>query len=267
MPAEVLASNSSFTVPYRTGVTTWSNTQAQGQDKVHKFKVNCGHPFEGHPLETDGPPVTCITSDNVSYALTYATPQTATGAIDLTVAGVTSGMTFTWTNAAGTVVGQTEDLTHVSAGVYCVEIKLDCCSFYDCVEVKDCSLSLTPAISQPASGTSNGSIALSMNNGTEPYQILWSNGATTNSIHGLAPGVYSVTVQDANHCMAIQSFTMLACPVIQVSAYPILGTPTSCQAEDGYIKMLSAPSASGGLSPYIFHWEDLSGNLLQTSIH
>ncbi len=45
-----------------------------------------------------------------------------------------------------------------------------------------------------------GSITIRPSNGTPPYTYLWNTGATTSVISGLAPGVYSVTVQDANGC-------------------------------------------------------------------
>jgi hypothetical protein len=50
-----------------------------------------------------------------------------------------------------------------------------------------------------ASGT-DGSIDLSVSGGTTAYSYSWSNGATTQDITGLAPGIYTVTVTDANGC-------------------------------------------------------------------
>ncbi|MEO6759186.1 MAG: SprB repeat-containing protein, partial [Saprospiraceae bacterium] len=151
---------------------------------------------------------------------------------------------------------------NVPAGVYCIEILQDCCTFSDCIEIKNCTLDATATVTQPATGASNGSVLLTMTNGTEPYQIQWSTGATSNPLTGLAPGTYSVTVQDAYHCSVVKSATLLACPAIQVSVNAIPHKPTSCDQLDGYIQVLSAPGATGGLTPYSFQWEDAEGNWL-----
>jgi hypothetical protein len=38
--------------------------------------------------------------------------------------------------------------------------------------------------------------------GKDPYNILWSNGATTDIITNLAPGFYCITLTDGNGCTA-----------------------------------------------------------------
>ncbi len=69
-------------------------------------------------------------------------------------------------------------------------------------------------------GDLNGSISLSLNNGTTPYTITWSNGMTQQNISGLAAGTYSVTVVDNNACEDIQTFELtngsVVAPVIGV---------------------------------------------------
>jgi hypothetical protein len=59
----------------------------------------------------------------------------------------------------------------------------------------------------PASCSGNdGCISLNVTGGVTPYYYLWSNGVTTMNICGLACGVYSVTVIDANGCEATKSW-------------------------------------------------------------
>lgn len=46
----------------------------------------------------------------------------------------------------------------------------------------------------------NGTAQAVVSGGTVPYQYLWSNGSTTASVNGLAPGTYNVTVTDSKGC-------------------------------------------------------------------
>jgi gliding motility-associated-like protein len=60
---------------------------------------------------------------------------------------------------------------------------------------------ITAAIVQPnCSNELKGSISLSVNSGTVPFQYLWNTQQTADSIVSLDPGIYHVTVTDANQC-------------------------------------------------------------------
>lgn len=54
-------------------------------------------------------------------------------------------------------------------------------------------------------GLANGTATATAANGTAPYTYLWATGATTAQIIGLAAGVYSVEVTDANGCVTVDS--------------------------------------------------------------
>ncbi|MEM8907703.1 MAG: SprB repeat-containing protein, partial [Bacteroidota bacterium] len=47
-------------------------------------------------------------------------------------------------------------------------------------------------------GDQNGTLSANVTGGTAPYTYLWNTGATTSSLDNMAPGVYLVTVTDAN---------------------------------------------------------------------
>ncbi len=78
-----------------------------------------------------------------------------------------------------------------------------------------CTTDLSFVISEPAAivleavatssgcnGSADGSITVFVTGGTPPYIYEWSNGATGPTIDNLPPGLYTVTVTDANGCTA-----------------------------------------------------------------
>lgn len=49
-------------------------------------------------------------------------------------------------------------------------------------------------------GNGLGGVVLQVTGGAAPYIYFWNNGVTISEVHNLAPGVYTVTVTDANGC-------------------------------------------------------------------
>lgn len=130
----------------------------------------------------------------------------AAGAVDLTVSSGTAPFNITWSHGA-----TTEDLDGLSAGSYTVSI-VDAagCTFQGTYEVQQpAAITFDTLVSSHASGynvsafgAQDGSIANAVSGGSAPYLFAWSNGATTESIAGLAAGTYSLMVTDANGCTA-----------------------------------------------------------------
>ncbi|WP_460504239.1 SprB repeat-containing protein, partial [Hymenobacter agri] len=123
-----------------------------------------------------------------------------TGSVALTVSGGTAPFAYRWSNGA-----TTQSLSGLTAGTYSVTV----------TDANGCSATASATISEPtqlratasATGTtcydaSNGAMTLAVSGGTAPYTYLWSNGATTQNLSGLAAGTYTVTVTDAGGCTA-----------------------------------------------------------------
>ena len=64
------------------------------------------------------------------------------------------------------------------------------------------------SISSTCSNCPDGSAEVSPSGGTAPYSYLWSNGGTTSLISNLLPGIYNVTITDANACEMTESVTV-----------------------------------------------------------
>jgi len=95
-------------------------------------------------------------------------------------------------------------------------------------------------------GASTGSIDLSVVGGSGSYTYLWSNGATTQDISGLAAGTYTVTITESNGCTVTgtQSFTITEPALVVVSSAvkkSYNGADLSCAtATDGEITVTGA---------------------------
>ncbi|MFK8163802.1 MAG: T9SS type A sorting domain-containing protein [Lewinella sp.] len=83
--------------------------------------------------------------------------------------------------------------------------------------------------------------------GTAPFTYLWSNGATTQNIEGLAAGFYSLTLTDADGCVSVQGINIGSSSRIRLSLQEIGG---SCDANDT-LHFLN-PLVFGGVEPYAF---------------
>ena len=107
------------------------------------------------------------------------------------------------------------------------------------------------------SDSSNGKIYINMSAGTPPYRYVWSPAAgAADSITGLAPGTFYVTVTDAGGCVGHDIFKLTLPTAI---AMRIDSTPITCfNAANGKL----SDSAWGGRGPYNITWTPGGANPL-----
>jgi hypothetical protein len=132
--------------------------------------------------------------------------------------------------------------------------------FYDTLQSKCLSLKASLKKSDVTCyGGTNGSSAVTVEEGVPPYTFAWSTGANTQSVSGLVAGPYTVTVKDATG-----SSISLETTISQPNPLSITGdiTHASCNGiADGAVNI----SVSGGTGPYSFVWntgtatEDIGG--------
>ena len=202
-----------------------------------------------------------VGTDNVTITATPVVTNTtctaSIGAINITVSGGTSPYTYLWSNGA-----TTEDISGLAAGTYTVTITdANGCTtnLPFTVETNNVTITATPVVTNTTCTASIGAINITVSGGTSPYTYLWSNGATTEDISGLAAGNYTVTITDANGCTTNMPITV-GTDNVTITATPVV-TNTTCTASIGAINI----TVSGGTSPYTYLWsngattEDLTG--------
>ncbi len=107
------------------------------------------------------------------------------------------------------------------------------------------------ATGETSQNANDGTATSNPTGGSGGFSFLWSTGGTTATITGLDPGVYTVTVTDAEGCTAeqsviVNSFECLALTIVaQVSDARCYG---SC---DGIIEVIDV---NGGSAPYTYEW-------------
>ena len=123
--------------------------------------------------------------------------------VDLTAvvgSGAQQPVTAVWSNGAQGLINN-----DLAAGTYTITIT----DFGGCTAIASKTVtSPTPLVvtvsttDETAAGANDGTAEVSVSGGTGGYIYTWSNGNSTDSIGGLAPGIYSVTVVDQNDCTA-----------------------------------------------------------------
>ncbi|MBI4931814.1 MAG: hypothetical protein HY841_13690, partial [Bacteroidetes bacterium] len=80
----------------------------------------------------------------------------------------------------------------------------------DFYEWNPCTIMSTTVTASPDTCTTNGAATVSATGGSSPYSYLWSTGASTSAITGLAPGTYSVLITDNVGCTTSSTANIIA---------------------------------------------------------
>ncbi|MBW8049725.1 MAG: PKD domain-containing protein [Cytophagales bacterium] len=135
------------------------------------------------------------------------------------------------------------------------------CKAVDSVTISELPSSIINIIGTDVNcnGANDGNVDLTVSGNSSSYIFSWSNGANTEDISGLLPGIYIVTVADSLGCVANDSVIIGEPPALNTS---IVSTGVSCKGEsDGAVDL----TLSGGVPPYTYNWssgdttEDISG--------
>ena len=180
-------------------------------------------------------------------------------------------MTYTWSPAAGLSATNVNDpwASPANTTAYNVEIVHQCDTAFDTAVVTvtqpnfNAFAQVSPAL---CNDSCDGTVALSVVNGTGSYSFDWNVGDTTANVSDLCAGTYTVTIQDVDPnspnylCFLEESYTINEPSALVNNMTNV--SKTSCP--DGQTCDASATSnVTGGVFPYSYIWS--SGEPFQTA--
>ncbi|MEZ4913592.1 MAG: choice-of-anchor L domain-containing protein [Chitinophagales bacterium] len=189
--------------------------------------------------------------------------------VDVSITGNSTPITYVWTNAQTTNVGQGTvnglvSLNNIPSGAYTLSITdANGCTDTQNFSVSDAS---APAISggniiETTCSVANGGVnGINVSGGDGNYSYSWtSNGSevsTNQQLSNVAAGTYVLTVTDGAGCQDSETFTITDNPS------PILvggtATPPSCGQNNGSVTGITIQNGTG-TSPFTYTWTDENG--------
>jgi gliding motility-associated-like protein len=108
---------------------------------------------------------------------------------------------------------------------------------------------------------SSGTINLVPSNGTPPYLVKWSNGAVTEDLINVGPGIYTYTISDQRGC-SMTSDVLLTGSDEPLIIQPIILDELCFETNDGLIEL----NILNGAQPILFQWADGSTDAIRTDL-
>jgi len=134
------------------------------------------------------------------------------GSISTSASGGNGSYNFSWTGPTG-FSSSSDDIDGLKAGSYSLTVT----DAKGCLETVEVNLTEPAAVTVEATVTgpscpdvADGSIELTISGGSQPYDIIWENGATVQIREKILPGTYSVVVRDLNSCAVSTDITIEA---------------------------------------------------------
>src|SRR5690606_5379758 len=175
-----------------------------------------------------------------------------TGSATVVVEGGALPLSYSWSPSGGT----SDTATGLVAGTYTITV----------TDAINRTATDTVTITEPAvlesnisvtnitcNGTNDGSITIAPTGGVAPYTYLWNTNDTGTALTNLSPGIYSVTITDANGCTLVEDVTITEPNILEAT-----GTQTnvsSYQGNDGE----AVVTVTGGTTPYTYAWSPSGG--------
>jgi len=165
---------------------------------------------------------------------------------------------FIWTDQWGATVGVAKNLDSIPAGIYTLQVidQNECTATIEGIEVSEPQFPLEVSIDVDhldCFGDNDGSITVFPAGGTPLYQYTWSVPGGDPFLENLPAGLYFLTVEDSNGCMAALDSIVVNGPdaPLAMDSYNI--SPILCYgSKEGAIDI----EISGGVQPYDYIWNN-----------
>lgn len=227
--------------------------------------LNTLQTFTANPAAVPNGPYSLVATDGSSCMLSSATgsgninvfsvssivvsiagsPANCTnGTATVTASGGVGPYSYLWNNGA-----TTQSISGLLLGMYTCTVtdSQGCQTAGSYFQQQTVNLNFNNTTTNATCLQNNGAVTGFVNGGTAPYTFLWSNGATTQNITGVAAGQYNVQITDANGCIGTGFANVAASTPVTVT---YTASASSCTAATGGATITPA----GGLAPYTVVW-------------
>ncbi|MBI2271777.1 MAG: PKD domain-containing protein, partial [Bacteroidetes bacterium] len=186
----------------------------------------------------------CVLSAQANVTANVSCNGGNNGSASVSISNGSGPYTYKWSNgSSGITTGTTLTNSGLVQGTYTVSITEGACTSISIVSISQPDpIAVTSSLSAAAC---NGTAVVTATGGTGVLSYNWSNGATGQTVSGLAPGTsYTITVSDANAC-STTALIMINAP----ANFSTSSTNISCSVSGS-----ASVSVSSGTSPYSFTW-------------
>jgi len=239
---------SSGTPPY---VYSWSTVPVNTTDSIGSLSpgtyiitvndVNKCSSYSSIDISSSTAPILSISTSSSSCG-------NASGSAAVGVVGGTAPYRYAWSNG-----DTTNTANGLTLGTYIVTVTDEnhCSSFAsaDISNLNGPSITANAVTNVACNSLATGAINIGVSGGALPYSFVWSNGATTQNISGLAAGPYQVTVTDGNNCSALGNFSISQPSALKLTKSIV---KANCGVSDGGATV----KVSGGVQPYSYLWNN-----------
>jgi len=201
--------------------------------------------------------------DTSTFDITIIAPDTSvyckganSGSAVVLTKGGTEPFTYIWSDGSSN-----DTINNLFAGKYTVSVsdKNSCSRVANVIISEDSILTMAfDSIHQISCNSSaDGAIIVKAHNGIEPYAYNWSNNETNDSLLGLSPGKYIITLTDGAKCTIIDSVEIIE-PAALAGSFTGVSNISCAGTCNGTASFTTSTNA--GTPPYRYLWENGSSD-------